>query len=62
MEDLKNIVETIKNSDSYLDCLLECEKLCNIAGLSEKWEKSDGESFEVVLIEASRRLKVNIGL
>ncbi len=35
MEDLKNIVETIKNADSWLDCLLKCEKLCELAGLSE---------------------------
>lgn len=62
MEDLKNIVETINNSDNWLDCLPECEKLCELAGLSEKWEKSDGKSFEVMLIEASRKLKVNIGL
>ena len=27
MEDLKNIVETINNSDNWLDCLPECEKL-----------------------------------
>ena len=62
MEDLKNIVETINNSDNWLDCLPECEKLCELAGLSEKWEKTDGESFESVLKEASYLLKVDIGL
>lgn len=62
MEDLKNIVKAINNSDNWLDCLSECEKLCGIAGLSEKWQKADGESFEDVLKEASHRLKVDIGL
>lgn len=62
MEDLKTIVETINNSDNWLDCLEECEKLCEIAGLSEKWGKADGENFEVVLKEASCLLKVDIGL
>jgi hypothetical protein len=62
MEDLKNIVETINNSDNWLDCLSECEKLCDIAGLSEKWQKADSESFEIVLKEASNLLNIDIGL
>lgn len=61
MEDLKNIVETIKNSNNWLDCLPECEKLCELTGLSEKWEKADGESFEAVLKEASCRLNISAG-
>lgn len=62
MEDLKNIVETINNSDNWLDCISECKKLCELAGLSEKWEKSDGKSFETVLKEASCILNCDIGL
>lgn len=62
MEDLKNIVETIDNSNNWLDCLPECEKLCELAGLSEKWQNTDGENFEAVLKEASCLLKVDIGL
>ena len=49
MEDLKNIVETINNSDNWLDCLPECEKLCELAGLSEKWQNATGEDFEIRL-------------
>lgn len=62
MEDLKNIVETINNSDSWLDCLSECEKLCELAGLSEKWQNATSEDFENVLKEASCILNCKIGL
>lgn len=62
MEDLKNIVETINNSDSWLDCLSECEKLCELARLSEKWQNATGEDFENVLKEVNNLLNVDIGL
>lgn len=62
MEDLKNIVETINNSDNWLDCLPECEKLCELAGLSEKRQNATGEDFENVLKEASCILNCKIGL
>ena len=62
MKDLKNIVETINNSDNWLDCLPECEKLCELTGLSEKWQNATGEDFENVLKEASNLLNIDIGL
>lgn len=62
MEDFKNIVETIKNSDNWSDCMEECEFLCKLAGLSEKWENATRENFENVLKEASNLLNIDIGL
>ena len=65
MEDLKNIVEiveTINNSDNWLDCLEECEKLCGLAGLSEEWNNASGDDFEKVLKKASCILNCDIGL
>lgn len=62
MKELKNIVKTINNSDNWMDCLEECEKLCELAGLSEKWQNATGGNFENVLKEASCLLKIDIGL
>ena len=62
MEDLKNIAETIKKSNSWLDCMEECKLLCKLAGLSEKWDNADSKHFEKVLKEASYLLKIDIGL
>lgn len=58
MED-NDIVETIKNSDNWLNCMEECAILCKLAGLSEKWEN---ENFENVLKKASNLLNIDIGL
>lgn len=62
MEDLKNIVKVINNSDNWLECQQECKKLCEIAGLSEKWQNATSEDFENVLKEASCILNCKIGL
>lgn len=62
MKELKNIVESIKNSDNWLDCLEECGNLCELAGISEKWNNATGEDFETVLKEASCILNIDIGL
>ena len=62
MEDLKNIVKVINNSDNWLECQQECKKLCELAGLSEKWKNATGEDFENVLKEASNLLNIDIGL
>jgi hypothetical protein len=43
MKELKNIIEAINNSENWADCLEECEKLCELAGLSEEWNKASGE-------------------
>lgn len=62
MEELKNIVETINNSENWAECSEECEKLCDLAGLSEEWENASGEEFENVLKKASCILNCDIGL
>lgn len=62
MKELKNIVETINNSDNWLDCLEDCEELCKLAGLSEEWKNASSEDFENVLKKASCILNCNIGL
>ena len=55
MEDLKNIVKVINNSDNWLECQQECKKICELAGLSEKWKNA-------ILKEASNLLNIDIGL
>jgi hypothetical protein len=62
MKELKNIIEAINNSENWADCLEECEKLCELAGLSEEWNKASGENFEKVLKKASCILNCDIGL
>ena len=37
-----------------------CADLCDLAGLAQKWEASDGEDFESVVYEAADILGVEI--
>ena len=50
----------LRNAETYLDCTDECQELCEMAGLETEWAESDGETFEVVLYEAAKRLEVEI--
>lgn len=38
----------------------DCRTLCDIAGIVQEWEKSDGEGFEAVVEKAAEILKVDI--
>ena len=55
-----NIASTIREADTWLDCENECDELCWLAGMESEWREADGETFESVLIEAAKKLNVEI--
>ena len=38
----------------------ECAELCRMAGMESEWAEADGETFEAVLIEAAKKMNVEI--
>lgn len=48
----------IRESDTWSEELLA--ELCEAAGMSEEWERADGESFESVAFKAAEALGVEI--
>lgn len=46
-----------KNPEWNLD---DCRDLCDMAGIIEEWERTDGETFEQVVEKAAEILKVDI--
>ena len=56
----ERLAAILRNAETYLDCMDECQELCEIAGLEEEWAESDGETFEAVLYEAAMILEVEI--
>ena len=55
-----NIASAIREADTWGDCENECAELCRLAGMESEWREADGETFEAVLIEAAKRLNVEI--
>ena len=55
-----NTASIIRDSDTWEDCENECCELCRLAGMESEWREADGETFELVLIEAAKRLGVEI--
>ena len=55
-----NIASAIREADTWLDCENECAELCRLAGMESEWREADGETFEAVLIEAAKKLNVEI--
>ena len=55
-----NIASAISNADTWLDCEDECAELCRLAGMESEWREADAETFEAVLIEAAKKLNVEI--
>ena len=55
-----NIASAIRNADTWEDCEYECCELCRLAGMESEWREADGDTFEVVLIEAAKKLDVEI--
>ena len=55
-----NIASAIREADTWLDCEEECVELCRLAGMESEWKEADGETFEAVLIEAAKKLNVEI--
>ena len=54
------IASAIREADTWEDCENECAELCRLAGMESEWREADGETFEAVLIEAAKKLKVEI--
>ena len=55
-----NIAYAIVNADTWEDCEYECAELCRLAGMESEWLEADGDTFESVLIEAAKKLNVEI--
>ena len=55
-----NIASTIREADTWEDCEEECDELCRMANMESEWLEADGETFEAVLIEAAKKLNVEI--
>lgn len=55
-----NLASAIREADTWDECKNECAELCRLAGLESEWREADGETFEEVLGEASKRLGVDI--
>ena len=55
-----NIAFTIREADTWEDCEEECDELCRMANMESEWLEADGETFESVLIEAAKKLNVEI--
>ena len=55
-----HIASTIREADTWDDCENECAELCRLAGMESEWREADGDTFEAVLIEAAKKLNVEI--
>lgn len=55
-----NTASAIHEADEWEYCEEECAELCRLAGMESEWKEADGETFEAVLIEAAKRLNVEI--
>lgn len=55
-----DIAFAIANADTWDDCEEECAELCRLAGMESDWTEANDETFESVLIEAAKKLNVEI--
>ena len=55
-----NTASAIRDAGTWDECENECAELCRLAGMESEWREADGETFEAVLIEAAKKLKVEI--
>ena len=55
-----NTAFAIVNADTWEECEEECAELCRLANMESEWREADGDTFEAVLIEAAKRLNVEI--
>ena len=55
-----DIASAIREAYTWEDCEEECAELCRLAGMKSEWAEADGETFETVLIEAAKKLNVEI--
>ena len=55
-----NTASAIREADTWEDCENECAELCRLAGMESEWREADSVNFEAVLIEAAKKLNVEI--
>lgn len=55
-----NTASAIREADEWDECENECAELCRLAGMESEWREADGDTFESVLIEAAKKLNVEI--
>lgn len=55
-----HIASAIREADEWDECEDECAELCRLAGMESEWIEADGETFEAVLIEAAKKMNVEI--
>lgn len=55
-----HIASVIREADEWGECENECAELCRLAGMESEWIEADGETFEEVLIEAAKKMNVEI--
>ena len=55
-----NIASAIREADTWEDCEEECVELCRLAGMLTEWREAGSDTFESVLIEAAKKLNVEI--
>lgn len=55
-----NTASAIREADTWLDCENECAELCRLAGMESEWREANEDTFEAVLIEAAKKLNVEI--
>ena len=55
-----HIASAIREADTWNECEPECSELCRLANMESEWIEADSETFEAVLIEAAKKLNVEI--
>ena len=55
-----HIASAIREADTWDECEPECAELCRLADMESEWLEADGDTFEAVLIEAAKKLNVEI--
>lgn len=58
MRDAKEIAADIIAADTWEPDL--CAELCEVAGMTDKWEAAGPDDFERVLFDAAKKLGVEI--
>lgn len=54
------LAKAIRDAHDWESCKDECRQLCDMAGMADEWDNSDGETFEGVLDRAAEKLHVRI--
>ena len=55
-----NTASAIREADTWGECENECAELCRLAVMESEEREADADTFEAVLIEAAKKLNVEI--